>query len=199
MVRFKRGEKVVEPSIGLCDVEGLRRMKYDGVEQDYYIFKAPHTKLYVPVEKAEKQGIRRPMTGDEVKKIYALLKQPVSPNRTDSRLQYLNYREIIKSGDPMKISRLLRDLYILEQSDDLKGKERDIMEQAKRFLCEEITFVKDQPKTKVIEQINESLRAMYKKKVAKDREKSKGKKRAQAPAKMVEGPDEEDFTDEDEE
>lgn len=198
MVRFKRGETVVEPSIGLCQVEGIRRMKYDGLDQDYYIFKAAHTRLYVPVDKAEKQGIRRPMTNDEVKKIYTLLKQPVSPNRTDSRLQYLNYREIIKSGDPTKISRLLRDLYILEQSDDLKGKERDIMEQAKRFLCEEITFVKDQPKTKVIEQITESLRMMYKKKVAKDREKTKGKKRAQAPAKMVESNEEEEVMDDDE-
>ena len=180
MSRFKRGETIVEPAIGLCSVEGICRKTYDGKEQDYYIFKAAHTRLYVPVERAEKQGIRRPMTKDEVKKIYNLLKQPVSPNRTDSRLQYLNYREIIKSGDPQKISRLLRDLYILEQSDDLKGKERDIMEQAKRFLCDEITFVREQPKTKVMEQINESLRLMYKKKVAKDREKATKRKEKKA-------------------
>ncbi|GAB4316031.1 MAG: hypothetical protein Kow0059_08390 [Candidatus Sumerlaeia bacterium] len=197
MARFKRGEKVVEPSIGLCDVEGVRRMNYDGKEQDYYILKAAHTRLYVPVDRAEKQGIRRPMTADEVKKIHALLKQPVSPNRTDSRLQYLNYREIIKSGDPQKISRLLRDLYILEQSDDLKGKERDIMEQAKRFLCDEITFVKNQPKTKVMEQINESLRAMYKKKVAKDREKAQ--KRKKVTGKMVETKFDDQDVEEDEE
>ena len=43
----------------------------------------------------------------------------------------MGYREVMKSGDPVRISKLLRDLYTLEQSDELKGKEREIMEGAK--------------------------------------------------------------------
>ena len=73
----------------------------------------------------------------------------------------------------MRITKLLRDLYILEQSDELKGKEREIMEQAKKFLVDEITFIKSASKTSVSEQINDALRQMYKKKVQKDRAKAK--------------------------
>ncbi|MEO8376323.1 MAG: hypothetical protein ABI579_01520, partial [Candidatus Sumerlaeota bacterium] len=105
--------------------------------------------------------------------VMASLKQPVSPNRDDARLQYNNYRDIMKSGDPMKIAKLLRELYILDQADDLKGKEKEIMEQAKKFLCDEVAYIRQVSKATVTEQINEALRQMYKKKVSKDKERAK--------------------------
>lgn len=173
MVKLKVADVVVEPTIGICTVEGIRRMKIDDTQDDYYIFQSGNTRVFVPKNQIEKRGIRKPMNKEEVKKIYNLLKVPVTPSRSDAKLQYLNYRDIMKSGDPQKITKLLRDLYTLDQTDELKGKEKEIMEQAKRFLCDEITYIKGQSKTKVMEDINESLRAMYKKKIAKDREKAK--------------------------
>ena len=170
---FKLAETVVEPTIGICTVVGMRRMTVDGIEEDYYIFQAGNAKVMVPRSQLPKRGIRRPMTKDEVKRIFALLKTPVSPNRDDARMQYTNYRDIMKSGDPQKISRLLRDLYTLDQIDELKGKEKEIMEQAKKFLCDEITFIRSASKTQVMESINEALRQMYKKKIQRDKEKSK--------------------------
>lgn len=183
MIKFKISDVVVEPTIGICTVEGIRRMKIDSEEEDYYIFQSGNTKVFVPKDQIEKRGIRKPMSKEEVKKIYSLLKVPVAPSRSDAKMQYLNYRDIMKSGDPQKITKLLRDLYTLDQTDELKGKEKEIMEQAKKFLCDEITYIKGQSKTKVIEDINESLRAMYKKKIAKDREKAK--KSQQAPQTNV--------------
>lgn len=47
------------------------------------------------------------------------------------------------------------------------------MEQAKKFLVDEITYIKGASKTAISEQINESLRQMYKKKLQKDRSKAK--------------------------
>jgi RNA polymerase-interacting CarD/CdnL/TRCF family regulator len=73
----------------------------------------------------------------------------------------------------VRITKLLRDLYTLEQSDQLKGKEREIMEAARKFLVDEITFVKEASKASVSEQINDSLRQMYKKKLQKERAKAK--------------------------
>jgi RNA polymerase-interacting CarD/CdnL/TRCF family regulator len=76
----------------------------------------------------------------------------------------------MNSGDPNKISKLLRDLYTLDQTNELKGKEREIMEQAKKFLLDEITYISADSKIKVTDDIQESLKMMYKKKVMKDRE-----------------------------
>lgn len=173
MMKFNIGETVIEPTNGICQMDGMRKMTVDGQEMVVYIFQAQNAKVYVPADQIERRNIRRPMDREEVKRVLASLKQPVSPNRDDARLQYSNYRDIMKSGDPMKIARLLRDLYILDQSDDLKGKEKEIMDQAKKFLCDEISYIRQSSKTQVMEQINESLRQMFKKKMAKDKERAK--------------------------
>ena len=170
---FKIGETLVEPTVGICQLEGIRRMNVDGLEENYYIFKATNARVLVPKSQIDKRGIRRPMTKDDVKKIFTFLKIPVSPTRSDARLQYMSYRNVMKSGEPQKITKLLRDLYTLDQADELKGKEREIMDQARRFLCDEIAYVRQASKTTIMERINESLRTMYKKKLQKEREKAK--------------------------
>lgn len=173
MADFKVHDTVVEPTIGICKIEGIVQKTVDEKTELYYVFEAEanRTKVYIPKSQVKKRGVRKPMTKDEIKKVINLLKVPATPQRTDLRTQYLTYRAIIKSGDPIRICKLLRDLYILEQSDDLKGKEKEIMEQANKFLTEEIVFVKEDSKTKVTEQISDALKAMYKKKQAKDKAK----------------------------
>ncbi len=176
MMKFQIGETIIDPPNGICTMEGMRRMPADGEERTFYIFgvaAANGVRVYVPEEQIERRNIRRPMDREDVKRVLASLKQPVSPNRDDARLQYNYYRDIMKSGDPMRIARLLRDLYILDQQDDLKGKEKEIMEAAKKFLCDEISYVRQTSKSQVTEQINESLRQMYKKKQTRDKEKAK--------------------------
>lgn len=223
MMKFLKGETVVEPSIGICTVVGMTIKRVDGQDMTMYIFEAQNAHIYVPADQVERRGIRRPMTREDVKRVLASLKVPVAPNRSDARLQYVNYREIMKSGDPVKITKLLRDLYILDQGDDLKGKEKEIMDQAKRFLCEEISFVREASKNTVMETINEALRQMYKKKMQKDKERAKksgvevsmgilgyedeedeleaigtGADSGKAPSKSTADDDENDFIDEDE-
>lgn len=167
------GETVVEPTLGICKIEGVKLMTIDDKEEIYYVFKSGNASVLVPKPQLEKRGIRKPMDEEDIKKVFTLLRSPVSPTRQDARAQYISYRDIMKSGDPMKIAKLLRGLYILEQSDELKGKEREIMDSARRFLVDEITFVKQTPKAKVTERINNALKTMYKKKMTKDREKTK--------------------------
>jgi len=170
---FRVGDTVVEPTIGICLIEGIRRMTVDSIEEDYFVFHSPTARVMVPRSQLRKRGIRKPMTITEIKKLYSTLKMPVSPVRGDARQMYLNYREIIKSGDPQKICRLVRDLFVLDQMDELKGKEKEIMQQAMSFLLEEILFVTDESKTKIRAGIDDCLAKMYKKKQDKDAKKAK--------------------------
>ncbi|GIX44404.1 MAG: hypothetical protein D6691_10075 [Candidatus Hydrogenedentota bacterium] len=179
MVDFKTGDKVIEPTIGICEIQGIRVMTVDGKTTEFYVFVGPNNaSVLVPKYQLERRGVRRPMTKEEAKKVLASLKVPTSPNRSDPHMQYQSYRETLNSGDPMKISKLLRDLYTLDLSNDLKGKEREIMEQAKRFLVEEIAYVREESKTKVEEAIDEALKQMTKKKAQKEREARKQAKKA---------------------
>ncbi|MBN1517379.1 hypothetical protein JXA32_12520 [Candidatus Sumerlaeota bacterium] len=166
---FKTGDIVVEPTIGICNIEGVVQKTIDGKTDLYYLFNSNSTRVYIAKSKIIERGVRKPMTSEEIKKIINLLKVPVTPQRTDLRTQYLHYRDIMKSGDPVTICKLLRDLYILEQQDDLKGKEKEIMEQAMKFLVNEISYVKDASKSQVTEQIHDALKTMFKKKQQKDK------------------------------
>lgn len=174
---FKTGDIVVEPSIGICTIIGVKRMTVDGKENDYFILDPPSgtSKIYVPRNMMVKRGVRPPMDKEHVRRLLTYLKTPVQITREDARMQYLAYRDIMKSGDPVRISRLLRELYILDQTDDLKGKEKEIMEQAKSFLVEEIVYVRELSKAKAGESIAECLAAMYKTKQEKDKKESKDK------------------------
>ena len=157
---FRVGDTVVEPTIGICRVQGIRRMVVDGQAEEYFIFQSPTAKVLVPASQLKKRGVRKPMSKDEIKKIAGTLRVPVTPTRGDARAQYLDYQETLRSGDPNRISKLLRSLFILDQSDDLKGKEKELMEQARKFLVEEFTFIKGAPKTIVLNDINDRLRDM---------------------------------------
>ena len=161
-IDFAPGDTVVEPTIGICRVEGVCSKTIDGATEEYYIFSSEKARVMVPKSQLPKRGIRKPMTDEGVKKVYSLLKMPVSPSRGDARQMYLNYREIVK------ICKLIRDLYVLDETDELKGKEKEIMEQAMSFLVDEILYVSQESKTKVRRDIEECLSKMYKKKVDKD-------------------------------
>lgn len=170
MKSFVVGETVVEPSVGVCQIAGIKSQQIDGQMEDYYIFNSGSARVYVPHSQIDKRGVRRPMTANEVKKILNQMKSPVTPTRGDARLQYLAYRDIMRSGEPSKICRLLRELYTLDKMDELKGKEKEIMEQAKKFLVDEISFIQEAQKNDIIEMIEDHLDQMYKRKQVKDKE-----------------------------
>jgi hypothetical protein len=54
------------------------------------------------------------------------------------------------------------------------------MEQAKKFLCDEITFIRSASKTQVMESINEALRQMNKKRMQKDRDRKRARQERHA-------------------
>ena len=53
------------------------------------------------------------------------------------------------------------------------------MELAKKFLVDEITYVRQIPKTRAEDEVTDSLRQMYKRKVTKEKEKTGAKKAAE--------------------
>ena len=71
MMKFNIGETVIEPTNGICTMEGMRRMKVDGQDMTVYIFQAANAKVYVPADQVESRNIRRPMSRDEVKRVLA--------------------------------------------------------------------------------------------------------------------------------
>ncbi len=175
---FRIGDTVVEPTLGICRVQGIRNMTVDDINEDYYVFQSAQASVMVPSSQLIKRGIRKPMSKEDIRKMTNTLRSPVTPVRGDARTQYLEYQATLKSGDPTRISKLLRNLFILDQNDELKGKEKELMEKARTFLVEEITFIQGTPKTQISGDIDDSLKQMYKKKLTKEKDATKAEAKA---------------------
>lgn len=192
---LKIGDIVVEPTLGICRVEGIRSLAVDGRTEDYFVLQArpstgavPQPSHVLAAQKATsvmvsrsqlgKRGIRRPMSPEEVKKMLALFRDPVVAVRKDAREDYLEYQEILKSGDPGRVCKLLRKLHILDQTDELKGKEKEVMELARKFLVDEFSHATGSSKAKAAADIQEGLKTMIKKKQKKERDAQRKERRA---------------------
>ena len=171
------GDWVVEPTIGICQIQGIRTMKINNKSEDYFVFyDANNASLLIPRSKLKIRGVRPPMTMEDVTKLFVQLHQPTKPSRQEARVQYNVYREILLSGDPERICHMLRDLYALEQNNDLKGKEREMKEKAFDFLRDEISWVRDdEDPNKAGADITEALKQMYRRKVEKEQKEKKKK------------------------
>jgi len=162
---FSVGETVVEPSIGICEIKGKTRLQIDDKVEDFFIFHSGTAKVMIPKSQLKKRGIRKPISPKEVKKIYKLLSDYKEVSRDVSRQQYINDMNILKRGNIIEIATLLKSLYTVELVTELKGKEKEIFNNAKRVVIDELMYVTKKSKAIVNNEIDKSLAEISKKRL----------------------------------
>ena len=162
---FSVGETVVEPSIGICEIKGKTRLQIDDKIEDFFIFHSGTAKVMIPKSQLKKRGIRKPISPKEVKKIYKLLSDYKEVSRDVSRQQYINDMNILKRGNIIEIATLLKSLYTVELVTELKGKEKEIFNNAKRVVMDELMYVTKKSKAIVNNEIDKSLAEISKKRL----------------------------------
>jgi len=162
---FSVGETVVEPSIGICEIKGKTRLQIDDKIEDFFIFHSGTAKVMIPKSQLKKRGIRKPISPKEVKKIYKLLSDYKEVSRDVSRQQYINDMNILKRGNIIEIATLLKSLYTVELVTELKGKEKEIFNNAKRVVMDELMYVTKKSKAIVNNEIDKALAEISKKRL----------------------------------
>jgi CarD family transcriptional regulator len=68
---FKKGDTIIYPVYGLGEVAEIVKNKFKGEEVEYYriVFDKPEIDVEIPVQNAEKLGVRKPLTRSEIKKL----------------------------------------------------------------------------------------------------------------------------------
>lgn len=162
---FKVGETVVEPSIGICEIKGKTRLQIDDKVEDFFIFHSGTAKVMIPKSQLKKRGIRKPICSKEVKKIFKLLSDYKEVNRDVSRQQYINDMNILKRGNITEIATLLKSLFTVQLVTELKGKEKEIFNNAKRVVMDELMFVTKKSKAAINNEIDKALAEISKKRL----------------------------------
>ena len=114
--------------------------------------------IMIPTENVEQVGLRRVIGKDMVDKIYRILRQrKVEVDTQTWNRRYREYTEKIKTGSPLEIAKVLRDLLVLKSDKELSFGERKMLDTARSLLVKELSIAKAHPE----EQIMEELRTIF--------------------------------------
>ena len=134
---FKVGDMAVHPSHGVGEVERMEDRDFGGSKNtSCYVIKIRDTglKVMIPPEAVQRVGLRPVMKKKEAQKILDILKAPeVAVDVQPWNRRFRAYTEMLKSGLPSEIAKVLRDMYRLKFDKDLSFGERRLLDQARSF------------------------------------------------------------------
>jgi CarD family transcriptional regulator len=142
---FKVGEMAVHPAHGVGQVEAVEERQLGGHASTCFVLKIIDTglKVMVPKEAAGRVGLRPVMKKREAQKILEILRAPeVAVDVQPWNRRFRAYTEMLKSGLPTEIAKVLRDMYRLKFDKDLSFGERRLLDQARSLLIQELALAK---------------------------------------------------------
>lgn len=153
---FKVGDKAVHPSHGLGEIVSIEHRELGGTKGMFYILKILDNgmKVMIPVDGALQSGLRTVMSNKEADAVIETMRaREVAVDVQPWSRRFRAYTEMIKSGSPYEIAKVLRDMHRLKFDKDLSFGERRLLDQAKSLLMKELALAKKVPEAKMAEQI----------------------------------------------
>ncbi len=159
---FKSGEMAVHPAHGVGEMVGIEQRDLGGRPSQVYVLKIIDTglKVMVPTDAADRVGLRPVMKKREAEKIIDILRAPeVAVDVQPWNRRFRAYTEMLKSGLPAEIAKVLRDMYRLKFDKDLSFGERRLLDQARSLLIQELALAKKVDRAIIEAQIQEIFSA----------------------------------------
>jgi CarD family transcriptional regulator len=159
---FKIGDKAVYPAQGVAEVVSIEEKDIAGNRQKFYVLRILDTdrKIMVPVNNAQNVGLRPPISEQEIREIFEILRERTIAfdNQTWNR-RYRGFMDKIKTGSVFDVAEVMRDLYRLKAEKSLSFGERRMLETARSLIVKEIAVARRKSEAKIqaeIEKIFES-------------------------------------------
>ena len=166
---FKVGESVIHPQHGLGTIREVRETSVLGEQVTVYVITTKKMELQIPVEKARGLGIRPVATAEQAEIMLKILRSPAkSEPFTASEGWHQRYEELkqkIREGTPEDLAEIVRDLDKNAKVYEPNIKEREILTQAKELVVQELSAALTLSKTKILEKVDDALKANLKKRV----------------------------------
>ena len=137
---FKIGEMVVYPKHGVGEITKIENMEVANIKTSFYVVKMEQSKLIirVPLDKKDEVGLRKISSKKAIDEVYSTLK--LKPKIMWSR-RAQEYETKIFSGDPVKISEVVRDLFRKSSQAEQSYSERQMFQVAIERLAREVAAV----------------------------------------------------------
>lgn len=148
-VRFEPGDVAVHPAHGVGEIVAIEHKEAAGQRLAFYVLKIRETgaKVMVAVGAAASVGLRPVMSASAAAEVLDVLRaQEVATTAQPWTRRHRIYTEMLKSGAPDAIAKVLRDMSRLRHDKDLSFAERKLLDQAKGLLLGELSAATGKPR-----------------------------------------------------
>ena len=141
-MNLKVGETVVYPHHGAAVIEKVGKRTFKGKERVYLTLKVLQGNLtiMVPEESIEEVGVRDVIDKNGVKKVFEVLRAPFTEESTNWSRRYKANVEKLASGEVIKVSEVVRDLWRRDQDRGLSAGEKRMLVRARQILVSELAL-----------------------------------------------------------
>ena len=164
---FEIGSPIVHPIHGAGVLKDIAKKTIRGKLMSYYVIDFPYSDLgqvMVPVDMAEKVGLRSICNVSNIDEIFNFLREPFSEAEEEEcktfHQRYREYLDKIQSGDLIIVSKVYRLLCRRSMLKPLGTKDKSLYETARQLLTSEIVFTKNISSEEAGKMIDEAMEDM---------------------------------------
>jgi CarD family transcriptional regulator len=139
---FKVGETVVYPHHGAATIVEIKTRTIKGEEKKYLKLNVSQGGLTieVPSDNVEMVGVRDVIDKAGLERVFAVLRDPIVEEPANWSRRYKANLEKLASGDVIKVSEVVRDLWRREQDRGLSAGEKRMLAKARQILISELAL-----------------------------------------------------------
>ncbi len=156
-MEFQVGDMAVYQGQGIGQITDIGDMSVAGMSLEVYTLRMHDgTIVRVPTAKATSVGLRNVIDVAEVPEVYHILRQEADgPKDKTWNRRYRAYSEKLRTGSVREIAEVLRDLYRLKGDKELSYGERQMLDQARTLLVQELSLATKRDEVEVSQELEE--------------------------------------------
>ena len=156
---FEVGETVVYPHHGAATITEVKTRVIKGEEKTYLKLNVTQGGLVieVPADNVDLVGVRDVIDESGLQEVFDVLKAPFTEEPTNWSRRYKANLEKLASGDVIKVSEVVRDLWRRDQDRGLSAGEKRMLAKARQVLESEVALAKHVSEEEAGELLNQKL------------------------------------------
>ena len=157
---FKVGDTVVYPHHGAAKIIEVKKRKLGGEEKLFLTLQVNQGDLTieVPAENCDLVGVRDVIDQEGLEQVFEVLRAPFTEEPTNWSRRYKANLEKLASGDVIKVSEVVRDLWRRDQEvKSLSAGEKRMLAKARQILVSELALAEKTNEEKANEILDEVL------------------------------------------
>jgi CarD family transcriptional regulator len=156
---FEVGETVVYPRHGAATISEVKTRVVKGEEKLYLKLQVTQGDLTieVPAENVDLVGVRDVIGQDGLDKVFEVLRAPFTEEPTNWSRRFKANLEKLGSGDVLKVSEVVRDLWRRDQDRGLSAGEKRMLAKARQILISELALAENTDETRASTVLDEVL------------------------------------------